>query len=296
MSLIALLTDFGLKDNYVGVMKGVMLSINPKLEFVDITHEVASHQIRQASFLLLKSYSYFPKGTIFLAVVDPGVGSWRKAIAIKTKNYFFVGPDNGVLSLACRQDSIKEIVLLENKKYFLKQIYSTPLEKIADFNPVRSLALRDAISNGIKERGSLTGFTFHGRDIFAPAAAYLSKGVSLSSFGRSISKIEKIKLSLPRIKNNSLEGEVIYADRFGNLVTNFKKEELDKFLEDKRLNAFLNKKPIKKICSFYAEAKDKEPFFIEGSFGYLEISLKDKSAKEYFGIKDIEKVKVMVRR
>jgi S-adenosylmethionine hydrolase len=260
MKAIALLTDFGLKDNFVGVMKGVITAINPKAKIIDICHSVSSYDINRAAFLLFASFSYFPKGTIFLAVVDPGVGSNRRAIAIKTENYYFIGPDNGILSLATAKDGIEKAVLLNNKKYFLKNVSST----------------------------------FHARDIFAPIAAHISKGVNIRTLGRRINEIEKIKLGEPTVKGNILTAQIIYADKFGNLVTNITKKQFENFTCGKKFIAFVNGKKIENICSFYRGAEEPKPFFIEGSHSFLEVSLKNKSAKKYFALGKILNVKITI--
>jgi S-adenosylmethionine hydrolase len=261
MQIVALLTDFGLRDNFAGVIKGVILNINPQAQIVDISHNVANHNIREGAFLLLASFVYFPKGTIFVAVIDPGVGSLRNPIAIKTKNYFFVGPDNGVLYLAAARDGIKERVVLENKKFFLKNISST----------------------------------FHGRDIFAPVAAYLSKNTSFLSLGKPARSIKEIVLPSPKIEKVSLEGEIIYVDNFGNLITNMQKECFTDFTKG-RFVATLNNKMVSKLYSCYAQAQPDEPFFVESGFGYLEIALKDKSAEKYFGLRGLKGQKLIIKR
>lgn len=256
MRMIALLTDFGERDSYAAVMKAVILSVNPGVKLIDITHSVSSGAVREAAFILLQSYSYFPKETIFLCVVDPGVGSERSPLAIKTRNYFFVGPDNGVLSLAAEDDGIEKSVKLANRKYFREDISST----------------------------------FHGRDIFAPVAAYISRRIALSSLGKTVKEIKTVRLPEPEIKNDKIEADIIYADKFGNLITNVKK----KLLEGKIFTAMLNRKKIAKIYSCYAQAESKEPFFIKGSFSFWEISLKNDSAREYFSIKKDKRNKLSI--
>jgi hypothetical protein len=251
MQTIAILTDFGLDDNFVGVMKGVILKINPRARIVDISHNVAFHDIAQAAFLLRSSYRYFPHQTIFLVVVDPGVGSKRAAIIIRSKNYFFVGPDNGVLSLAAYVDGIRKIVKIKNKRYFLKPFSST----------------------------------FHGRDVFAPIAAYLSKGVSLDSFGQTLNSITQIDISLPRISKNILHGRIIYIDRFGNLITNIEKDLFKHFTEDKQFIIKIKRENINSIVSSYQAVEPAKPLAIFGSFGFLEISINKGNAKKYFRAK-----------
>jgi len=199
MSVISLITDFGQKDNFVGVMKSVILSINPTAKIVDVCHEVKPHDILTGAFLLKSSFKYFPKGSLHLVVVDPGVGSERKKLLVKTKDYYFVAPDNGVLSLALKGQAPSKIIEITNKKYFLKPASDT----------------------------------FHGRDIFAPVAAYLSEGKNLSTFGKRIKSIKELRLSQPQITSKALAGEIIYIDRFGNLVSNIDKEMLDNFISAK---------------------------------------------------------------
>jgi len=238
MAIIALLTDFGLNDNFVGVMKGVIYRINPEAKIVDISHQVESHNICDAAFLLKSSYPYFPGGTVFLIVVDPGVGSERKAIIVETEKYLFVAPDNGVLSFLTKRD-IKRIIQITNQEYFLKPV----------------------------------SHTFHGRDIFAPVTAYLSKGENVDKFGPRIKKIERIEFPEPQVKNNRLVGEVIYVDRFGNLITNINQDTFLRFIEGKKFQIVIGKAKILKISSSYQEGKEGLPIAVFGSFDNLEISL-----------------------
>ncbi len=247
MRTIALLTDFGVKDNFVGVMKAVILKINPKVNLIDITHMISPQNIWEAGFLLYKSFRFFPKDTIFLVVVDPGVGSKRKALAIKTKNYYFVGPDNGVLSLASRKDGREKIINLTNKRYFLKEVFST----------------------------------FHGRDIFSPVSAYLSKGVKIDNLGPSLRRIEELELPSPKIKGSTLVGQILYIDRFGNLVTNLNLRDFQRFTRGRRFKLKIKSKFITKFYPYYQKADDKELFLCPGSLGYLEISLKNSNASSF---------------
>ena len=220
---------------------------------------IRDRDIFGAAFLLKASFRYFPKSSIFLTVVDPGVGTERYPIIIRTRDYFFVGPDNGVLSLAASEDKIKEIVRIENKKYIL--------ESVSD--------------------------TFHGRDIFAPASAYLSRGKSVSCFGQRLSAIKHIDLPEPTINKNILKGEVVYIDRFGNLVTNIPRDLFVQFIEDKDFQIQIQDKKIDSISTSYQEVKGGEPLAIFGSFGYLEISVNQGSAEEYFNADRAEGVWVV---
>ncbi|RLA92656.1 MAG: hypothetical protein DRG69_08490 [Deltaproteobacteria bacterium] len=248
MRTVAILTDFGTRDNYVGLIKGVILSITKNVNIVDITHEVSPASIEEGAFLLWKSYRYFPEGTVFLVVVDPGVGSKRRGICIKTKRYFFVGPDNGVLSIAAGEDGIRGIYSLEERRFFLKNISST----------------------------------FHGRDIFAPVAAHISSGVEVYYLGPKITHLKKISLPSPSIRGNTLEGEVIYIDRFGNLVTNISPSLFESFLEGRKFQARIGKRTFVTLCRYYEQGGKTRPFFITGSFSFMEVSLRQGSASRYF--------------
>jgi S-adenosylmethionine hydrolase len=238
MGVIGLLTDFGLNDNFVGVMKGVISRINPQAKIVDLCHEIESHNIHDAAFLLKSSYPYFPEGTVFLIVVDPGVGSERKSVIVETEKYIFVAPDNGVLSFLTERD-IKRIIQITNEKYFLKPV----------------------------------SCTFHGRDIFAPVAAHLSRGEKVEKFGTAIKEIKRIKFPEPQVKNNRLMGEVMYVDHFGNLTTNINRDVFLRFIEDKKFQIVIGKAKISKISSSYQEGEKGLPIAIFGSFDNLEISL-----------------------
>jgi S-adenosylmethionine hydrolase len=184
--VITLTTDFGLSDWFVGTMKGVIFRINPRVTVVDLTHDLPAGDIRAGAFALAAACRFFPKGTVHVAVVDPGVGTDRKAIAVQTADYFFVGPDNGVLSVALRNEKIKTIRLLGNKDYFLK-----PLSQ-----------------------------TFHGRDIFSPIAAELSCGLAIQRLGPAVHEFVRMPWPEPRSTRGKVEGEVVYIDHFGNAITN----------------------------------------------------------------------------
>ena len=187
-NIIALLTDFGLEDTYVGVMKGVILKIFSDARLIDISHAIRPQNVREGAFALMNSYSYFPEGTTFCVVIDPGVGSTRLPIAVKTEKYQFVAPDNGVLSYALSlMDSDYQIVALENLDYQLPNVSNT----------------------------------FHGRDIFSPAAAYIARGdVSVTDFGRTVDRMFTFPTPQMSFSNNRLVGEVMHIDHFGNIITN----------------------------------------------------------------------------
>lgn len=184
--VIALLTDFGLQDGYVGVMKGVILSICPTAQIIDISHHIAPQDIRQGAYVLMTAYRYMPAGTIFVGVVDPGVGTSRKPIAVQTNQGIFIGPDNGLFSYVFGQVEVQQAVALQNRQYHLQGISTT----------------------------------FHGRDIFSPVAAHLANGVPLDQIGPALNKsFEKLPLPLLQIEDDHVRGEVLYIDHFGNVVT-----------------------------------------------------------------------------
>jgi S-adenosylmethionine hydrolase len=244
--IITLLTDFGLKDPYVASMKGVMLSLNPQCTLVDITHQVHSHDIEEGAFILGQAYANFLKGTIHLAVVDPGVGSARKPILIVTRNYFFVGPDNGLFTIALRRERVKQAVVLTNQKFFLSEISST----------------------------------FHGRDIFAPAAAYLSLGVKPESFGPSIKSWREISFRNPATKHGELIGEIVHTDTFGNLISNIDHKSLLEFSKDRPFIIKIGKTTLRGLKKGYWEGRKGEPIAVIGSGGLLEISVREGDAKK----------------
>lgn len=228
------MTDFGTLDYFVGAMKGVILSINNSANIIDITHEIAPQNIKSASFTLRACYKNFPEKTIFVAVVDPGVGSERRAILVETEKYFFIAPDNGLLGFVFDEAETFRVFELTNPKYFADKISAT----------------------------------FHGRDIFAPAAAHLSNGVKPKKVGKEISEFVRIS------EKESL-AEIIHIDRFGNLVTNLKLKDLpEKFALE------INGKIIGKLQNFYAEAEKSEVFMIFGSAKFLEIVAFQDSAQK----------------
>lgn len=266
--IITLLTDFGEEDGYVGAMKGVIKSIAPHVDLVDITHSISPHDIMKAAFALNSSYEYFPAGTIHLVVVDPGVGTERKGLAIsckkgrQSKGYFFVGPDNGVFSFVVDREKVAYVVELENNDYFLKNISNT----------------------------------FHGRDIFSPVAAYLALDVDIKNFGKKLEG-DIVRLKFPEIKVNSkkIEGEIVEIDRFGNLITNIPSSLLNQVSKE-RFIIRIGSIEISVVCRSYGFGKIGEPMAISGSSGYLEIALNKESAQKKLGFRIGDKVNVFRRR
>ncbi len=253
--VIALLTDFGTKDGFIGSVKGVIKSINPCVDIVDITHEITPFDILEASIVLNATYRYFPEKTVFVSVVDPGVGTERNAIVVETEKYIFVAPDNGLLTLPLRRESIRNIIKITNKTYQLK---------------------RD-------------NETFHGRDIFAPVATYITKGVPVHDFGVPLEEIKTIPFPEPEKKGNLLLGQIIKFDRFGNGITNIDKlpENIEKII--------VNNIPVKKVVKSFLEGEDGALNLVKGSFGFYEIFIPKSNAKERFNLKVGDKVYIYLR-
>ncbi|MEI8031934.1 MAG: SAM-dependent chlorinase/fluorinase [Chlorobiaceae bacterium] len=255
---IILLTDFGLADTYVGQMKGVIISIAPSARIIDLTHAIEPQNIVQGAFLLGRSTAYFPEGSIFVAVVDPGVGSSRKAIALETVTHTFLGPDNGLFTGLLQSRDICSCVTITESRYALP------------------------------ERSS----TFHGRDVFAPAAAHLASGVPLSSLGETCDPAECITLPMPgcmtRDNGESWEGSIIYSDHFGNLVTSIESARVEGPRHWVVRAAAGNPLPV---CNTYADAGDQQPLAYKGSSGMIEIGVRNGNAKEILGLRSGDPVR-----
>ena len=251
---IALLTDFGYRDHYVGVMKGVIASIAPAAPVIDLTHGIAPQAIAAGALVLEQSWRYFPKRTIFVAVVDPGVGTSRKPIAVESKaGARFIGPDNGLLWNAAEQAGVLRIVELRALRYRLREVSAT----------------------------------FHGRDIFAPAAAHLWKGVRLTVLGPEIPAMLKLAESVPGIseRRNEMTGSVVYIDEFGNLITNIDRESFEGFASRFRglkLSVRIGRRGPIEIRKAYGEAEAGGSLATFGSFGRLEIAVRDGRAAKRF--------------
>ncbi len=245
--VIALLTDFGLQDHYVGTMKGVMAGVCPDASFVDITHDIPPQDVFAAALELAAAYRFFPVETVFLCVVDPGVGSTRRAVAVRAGAYTFVAPDNGVVSLAVGEVPI-EAVELTNPKYALASVSRT----------------------------------FDGRDRFAPAAAWLANGVELASCGRRIEDIVRIQMPPVRTEGAVVDGEVVRVDRFGNLVTNIGFGLVGPPGEAGAHDVTIAGRSIP-IVSTYADVGRGDSAALVGSTGYLEISVNGGSAAATLG-------------
>lgn len=241
MPVITLTTDFGLTDNFVGVMKGVVLSIAPNTTIVDLTHDVAPQNIHQAAFVLLTGFSYFPSSTVHVCVVDPGVGSGRRILAVRADDYYFVAPDNGVLSYVLDRADSFECWSVENPEYRLAEVSST----------------------------------FHGRDIMAPAAAWISKGLTPESLGPKIKDPVRLPALAPQKTALGIDGRVIYADRFGNLITNVSAAEVPDHAEIR-----VGGQCISGLQSSYDAVPPGELLAVRGSHGFIEIARNQGSAQD----------------
>jgi len=259
---VILLTDFGKESPFPGIMKGVIKSICPNTEVIDFTHEIRPYQIDGACFLLFTSYHYFPQGTIFVTVIDPGVGSERKIILVETRNYFFLAPDNGVLSWVLEREKPVRIINVDDDKYFLKPVSAT----------------------------------FQGRDIFAPVAARLAGGERIENFGPLVKRIKQIPF--PRVirKGNIFTGKIIYVDHFGDLITNFSEKEFSSQLKSNNFSLKLKNKVLKQIVHSYAEVKKGNPCLLWGSFGFLEIALRESNLARKWRIGCGEKIILKIKK
>ena len=258
MSLITLTTDFGLAGPYVAQVKGVILGINPQASIVDITHLVEPQNIGQASFLIALAYPYFPDGSMHFVVVDPGVGSSRRAVILKTPRAIFVAPDNGVLCPVIEP--------------FLEK---PPAEGEASL--LGSVLEAVSITSRSYWRFPLSS-TFHGRDIFAPVAAHLSLGVPIDAFGERIGSLKVLPVPEVRKSSGLITGHVAYIDTFGNLITDIRADLIVGLPEPE---IFIGPHRIKGLKNTYSE--DEGLVAIRGSHGYLEIALVNGSAREFTG-------------
>jgi S-adenosylmethionine hydrolase len=244
--IVAFLSDFGTRDHYVGTMKAVLLGVCPDATIVDIGHHIAPHDVLAGALELAAAYRYFPTGSVFLVVVDPGVGSSRRGIAAETADYKFVAPDNGVLTLIFREARPKRIVEITERKY-----------------------TRATISR-----------TFEGRDRFAPAAGWLAKGISITSLGRAISDPQVIDVPMPEVGAEAIAGEVLRVDRFGNLITNIDRATFDRLAREGPVAVRIAEHDVARVVNTYAEAPAGTLCALFGSTEQLEIAVNGGSAAE----------------
>ena len=245
--LITLLTDFGDRDWFVASMKGVILSINPQATIVDLSHRIPSHAVEDGAYVWKSCYRYFPDGTVHVAVIDPGVGSDRRPLVAKSSRYYFLAPDNGLLTHVLDQEGEVEVREIENKQYRLDS----------------------------------EGCTFDGRDVFAPAAAWLTKKQPFSSYGRVREDAQRFKIAQPHWDHSALIGEIVYVDAFGNLITNLLLRHVKEVREfTKRPNPLIRiaGHSIDGLVQCYAEGDRTSPHALINSSGALELFLKEADA------------------
>ena len=270
MNFISLLTDFGLQDEYVGVMKAVIASINPAVRTIDITHQIEAQDIGQAAYVLKAAYRYFPPDTVHLAVVDPHVGGSRRIVAVKAGGYIFLGPDNGILCPAVEDtgEPQPEVVVVSNSGYFLPDVSRT----------------------------------FHGRDIFAPVAAHLTMGTSLGQLGPGIEFSKLVKpqaLTVRRLADGSLQGIVIGVDHFGNILTNIERKCLVEMLKKENLNNLeikISGWTLQGLGGSYADVAVGQPLALIGSRDTLELAVNHGQAADVLKAGPGDKVVVIVKK
>lgn len=261
MSVIALLTDFGTRDHYAGVLKGVIAEISPRATVVDVTHDIEAHHIASGAFLLWQSWAWFPSETIFLVVVDPGVGTARRILIARYGSRHVVAPDNGLITFVHREYPLEAMCCAENRRYF----------------------------------GPGLSPTFHGRDIMAPIAAHLSRGVLLREFGRPADQVELLAIpSAAALSARGLSGRILHVDRFGTMITNVgagQLEELQRGAPSARVR--VNGIDIGRACTAFADVPPGSPVALIGSSGLLEIAVNRGRAIDRFGPPDDAVVEVL---
>lgn len=263
--VITLLTDFGLKDEYVGVIKGVITSICSNVRLIDITHGIGRHDILQAALVLRSAFPYFPTGTIHVIVVDPGVGSQRRMLVANIEAQYFIAPDNGVLDLIAKDANVEELRTVTNDKYFLKPVSDT----------------------------------FHGRDILAPVAGHLARGVAMSEFGNRLAceEMQAVDLPVPSFSGDGrCVGKIIWADHFGNLVSNLDREAFTRFMQEKdwdKVVIEIGDFAIRGVSSSYNAVKAGMPVAVFGSRGLLEIAVNQADARQCLGVSIGQRIRVV---
>lgn len=262
IQLISLLTDFGTQDEYAGLMKGVILSVNPLARIIDISHQIEPQDLIQAAFMLRASYPFFPKGTVHTVVVDPGVGTQRDILGAEYEGHIFLAPDNGLLSLLPEKGEFRKLVKVTNRSFF-----------------------RENVSQ-----------TFHGRDIFAPVAARLAAGLSLEELGPQTDFRQIQKTEMPKAFRNAageIRGQIIHIDRFGNLMSNIPRTILEKSGNPEQITVHIGTRCISGLPSAYGSVPKGHPLAIIGSRDYLEISVNCGNAMQYFGLEKGGRIRVI---
>lgn len=260
--IISFTTDFGLRDPYVAEMKAVIMRISPGAEIIDISHEIDKYDVTMAAFTLACAAPFFPRGTIHVAVVDPSVGTRRRPIIIQTSNGYYVGPDNGILTLATRNDGgARNVHHIANSRFMLTKVSNT----------------------------------FHGRDIFAPAAAHLANGTPLTEFGPKIGEICDLTLALVTKKPGALVCEVIHIDDFGNIITNLQSKDIKITRQKPAINIEVKGTHLSlKLCETYTEVPPHKPLALFGSHSFLEISMNQDSAARTYKVKTGDRIGIQL--
>ncbi len=266
--LITLTTDFGTKDYFSGAMKGVILGINPDASIIDISHEVPSHDIWAAAYLLGAAYEYFPQLTIHLVVVDPGVGSDRRPVLAVTDRHYFIAPDNGVLSFVYADPGFLKVIHLTASHYFREG----------------------------RSTGAWQGSTFNARDIFAPAAAWLSKGIEAENFGEEITDYVRFNIPRSRRENDGVAGEIVYIDKFGNAISNIASSDIEEFCgQDAQCGIEAGRLALSGFSPFYSALRKGETGAVINGGGFLEIFVCQGDARKTCGFKRGDKVFIRKR-
>jgi len=266
MSIITLLTDFGTRDEYVALMKGVILSINPEVTIVDITHQIDSQDIVQAAYVIHSAYRYFPAGSVHLIVVDPGVGTGRSVLALEKRKQYFVAPDNGVMTLLFNDESVTTLIRLTNSNFFLETVSRT----------------------------------FHGRDIIAPVGAHIARGVDFHQLGPEITPANAVRLNnlQPHISNSGeITGTVVAVDHFGNLISNIDYPmlaQIDPNGQKNKIRIKIGSHTIDGIYETYENGRPKTPMALIGSRGYLEVAVNQGNAARVLNAKKGDAIRVKI--
>ena len=259
--IVTLLTDFGERDGFVGIVKGVLLGICPTARIVDLSHYVSAQDVTGGALVLASAVAHFPPGTVHLAVVDPGVGTARRPILIETDRFVLVGPDNGLLSLAAERAPVRTVFHLDRSQHFLRS----------------------------------QSQTFHARDVFAPVAGHCASGVPVTDLGSKVENFERLDLPQPRRVDDGIEGQVIHVDRFGNLICNITPEGVDGFL-GRSVSISISGVQIPEISPHYSAVREGKPVALWNSWGYLEIAIRNGSATRHLRARNGDRVQVKLRR
>jgi hypothetical protein len=265
--IIVLMTDFGSHSWYVGVMKGVIARVNPSARVIDLCHDVSSEDVREGSFILGLSFPFFPRGAIFVAVVDPGVGSDRKNLVVKTDNHFFVGPDNGILTSVFERGKVERVHQVSSGKYTLAP----------------------------------KGCTFLGRDIFAPVAAHLSLGVPPEEMGGEVESVFMASALAPFVnERGEISGRAVYVDCFGNIITNIEESYLGSVFPGRiprdDLTIRLAGRTIKGVRRYYAEGECGKLMAVVNSWGFIEITVNRGNAFRHLGLVEKKSLEIFISR